>query len=233
MKNLFFLLILSKLISCNNYNSKWEEIKGMGVSNEETLDNAIYFQDSLRGIIGGYKLLENKNSKNFDKLDIIPVLYFTKNGGKNWKLINIKNVEGGVDNVKLENDTIICQIDDVLYKSKNLGLTWDLIEKSSSIKISEKYFPNSDRYNILNDNFQFKNKKYRIKEIYKNKDVKVIVCYDREKSMTNYYFITKNSSENWTFLQNEFGSNKMKFILKDEYLFAYDSQYGLQKLKLK
>lgn len=232
MKKLFFLFILSTLNSCNNYNSKWEEIKGSGISENETLDNVIFFQDSLKGIIGGYKLIENVKSKNIDKLDIIPVLYFTQNGGKNWKLITIADQKYAVDNIKLENDTIICQIDSMLYKSKDLGLTWKLLEKSSSKKISEKYFPNTNQFNISNQKFKFENKDYIIKENYQNKNVKLIVCYG-EKSMTDYYFISKDYGKNWTYLQDEFGSNKRKFLLKDEYIFAYDSQYGLQKLKLK
>ena len=35
MKKLFFLFILLTLISCNSYNSKWEEIKGSGISENE------------------------------------------------------------------------------------------------------------------------------------------------------------------------------------------------------
>lgn len=231
MKKLFFLFLLLTLISCNNYNSKWEEIKGSGISEGGSLNNAIYFQDSLHGIIGGYKLVENNKSKNFDDLDIIPTLYITKNGGKNWTLINIENIKDGISNIKLENDTIICQIDSILLKSVDLGLTWNSVEKSNYKEISEKYFPNSNQYKILNYNFKFGNKKYRVKESYKNKNTEVIVCYG-EKSMTDYYFITKNCGKNWKFLQDEFGSNKRKFLLRNEYLFAFDSQYGLQKLKL-
>jgi len=232
MRNIIFLFLISTLISCNNYNSKWVEIKGIGISEGETLNNAIYFQDSLRGIIAGYKLVENENSKNHDKLDIFPVLYLTKNGGKDWTLINIQNVKNEVDNVFLSGNSIICQIDSVVLKSNDLGLTWNLIEKSNYKDLSQKYFPNSNQYNISNPKFEFDNKKYDIKESYKYKNVEVIVCYG-EESLTNYYFITKNNGKKWEFLQDEFGSNKKKYLLKDEYLIAFDAQYGLQKLKLK
>ncbi|WP_396153172.1 hypothetical protein [Flavobacterium sp.] len=231
MKKLFFLFILLTLISCNSYNSKWEEIKGSGISENETLNNVIFFQDSLKGIIGGYKLIENVKSKNIDKLDIIPILYFTQDGGKNWKLITIAGGKDGVDNVKLENDTIISQIDSIIYKSKDLGLTWNLLDKSNYKKNSEKYFPNSNQYKISNQKFKFKNKNYKIKEKYQNENAQIIVCYG-EKSMTDYYFISKDNGKKWRYLLDEFGSNKKKFLLKDEYLFAYDTQNGLQKLKL-
>lgn len=231
MKKLFFLFTLLTLISCNSYNSKWEEIKGRGISENETLDNVIFFQDSLKGIIGGYKLIENVKSKNIDKLDMIPILYFTQDGGKNWKLITITEGKDGVDNVKLENDTIICQIDSIIYKSKDLGLTWNLLDKSNYKKISEKYFPNSYQNKIANQKFKFENKNYKIKEKYQNENAQIIVCYG-EKSMTDYYFFSKDNGKKWSYLQDEFGSNKKKFLLKDEYLFAYDSQNGLQKLKL-
>lgn len=231
MKNILFLFFITSLNSCTKYNSKWNEIKGTGIMEGETLNSAIYFQDTLNGIIGGYKLIKNENSKNFDKLDIIPVLYLTKNGGKDWKLINIENAKDAVNNVFLSDKAIICQIDSVVLKSNDLGLTWNLVEKSSYRELSNKYFSNSNQYKISNHNFKFENTKYRIKERYKNKYAEVIVCYGK-KEMTDYYFITRNNGMNWEFLQDESGSNKKKYLLKDEYLYAFDSQYGLQKLKL-
>ena len=134
-------------------------------------------------------------------------LYFTQNGGKNWKLITIAGGKDGIDNVKLENDTIISQIDSIIYKSKDLGLTWNLLDKSNYKKNSEKYFPNSNQYKISNQKFKFKNKNYKIKEKYQNENAQIIVCYG-EKSMTDYYFISKDNGKKWRYLLDEFGSNK-------------------------
>lgn len=232
MKNSFLFIFLVLNISCSNYNTKWEEIKGIGINEMESLGGAIYFQDSLNGIIGGYKLVENKNSKNFENIDFIPVLYITKNGGKKWESVYIENIKGGVDNLKLENDTILCQIGDALVKSTDEGLTWMIIEKSTFKEINTTYFKDYNQYNISNYNFKFENKNYRVKESYKYKNVEIIVCYG-EKSMTDYFFITKDNGKKWEFLQDEFGSNKRKFILKDEFLFAFDIPNRLQRIKLK
>ncbi|WNM18339.1 WD40/YVTN/BNR-like repeat-containing protein [Flavobacterium capsici] len=231
MKKTFLLLLLLFLYSCNSYNSKWEEIKGSGIVEKGTLNKAIYFQDSLTGLIGGYTFRHNKESQNIDKMDKAPLLYLTKNGGKNWKLLKIDYEDSGIDNIKIENDTIICQIDSLLLKSTDLGNNWNVVEKSNYKEISEKYFSDSNPYKISNYNFKFENKNYRIKEKYQHKNTTVIVC-NGEKSMTDYFFISRDNGNNWKFLQNEFGSNKMKFLLNEDYLLAYDSQYGLQKLKL-
>jgi len=232
MKNTILFFLVSMLISCSNYDTKWEEIKGIGTSDGESLQYAIYFQDTLNGIIGGYKNIYN----NTDKPINIPVLYLTQNGGKKWKPIRFDNVKideylNIVNDIKLTNDTILCQIGGILLQSNDLGLTWHLIEKSDQNKISEKYFP--DSHEIQNENIEFENKKYRIKESHKYKNTEVIICKNEKHSMTDYYFISKDNGNTWSFLQSEFASNKSKFLLKDEYLFAFDTQYGLQKLKLK
>ena len=220
------------LFSCKYDNSKWETSKDNSKV-DGTVENAIYFQDTLRGIIGGFKLVENIKSKNLDNLDCIPIIYFTKDGGINWKSIDIKEVkEGTVDNLYLSGDTIICQIDSLVLKSNNLGQNWNSIEKSNYIKLSEKYFPNANQYKKLNNDFEFENKKYTIKEYYKNKSIDLIICYG-EETMTDYYFYSRDKGENWTYLQNETGSNRYKFLLNDEYIIAYHYFFGLQKIKLK
>lgn len=232
MKIFLFLFLSILLFSCKYDNSKWETLKDNSKVNG-TVENAIYFQDTLRGIIGGFKLVENIKSKNLDNLDCIPIIYFTKDGGINWKSIDIKEVkEGSVDNLRLSGDTIICQIDSLVLKSNNLGKNWNLIEKSNYIKLNEKYFPNTNQYKKLYNEFEFESKKYTIKESYKNKNIDLIICYG-EETMTDYYFYSRDKGKNWTYLQNETGSNRYKFLLNDEYIIAYHYFFGLQKIKLK
>ncbi|WP_158730436.1 hypothetical protein [Flavobacterium sp. I-STPA6A] len=232
MKVFLFLFLSILLFGCKYDNSKWETLKDNSKVNG-TVENAIYFQDTLRGLIGGFKLVENINSKNLDNLDCIPIIYFTKDGGINWKSIDIKEVkEGTIDNLRLSGDTIICQIDSLVLKSNNLGKNWNLIEKSNYIKLNEKYFPNANQYKKLYNDFEFESKKYTIKESYKNKNIDLIICYG-EETMTDYYFYSRDKGKNWIYLQNETGSNRYKFLLNDEYIISYHYYFGLQKIKLK
>ena len=77
MKAFLFLFLSILLFSCKYDNSKWETSKDNSKV-DGTVENAIYFQDTLRGIIGGFKLVENIKSKNLDNLDCIPIIYFTR-----------------------------------------------------------------------------------------------------------------------------------------------------------
>lgn len=224
-----FLTIILINTSCEN--TKWENTKGQDI--KFGTPEAIYFENLNNGLIGSYRLEENPKSTNFDKLDIKPVLYFTKDGGKKWTLLKFnENITGGVKNLFLSNDTIYCQIDynpSTIYKSTNLGITWNKLDYEKS-KIIEKNVFRNNRYEIKNHDFVFKNENYSIKEKYQLEKTIVIICYGQE-SLTDYFFVSHNNGKNWTFLQEEHGSNRQKFLYKDQYLISYES--CLQRLKLK
>lgn len=103
------------------------------------------------------------------------------------------------------------------------------MNSTESKNIENKLFY-KNRYSIKNHDFIFKNDKYRIKEKYEFEKTIVIICYGK-KSLTNYYFVSHNTGKNWSFLQEEYGSNRQKFLYKNLYLLSYESR--LQKLKLK
>ncbi|TRW25982.1 hypothetical protein FMM05_07100 [Flavobacterium zepuense] len=230
MRNLITIILFITLISCRH--SKWEETVALGIFEEPESLDPIYFQDSLNGIIGGYKLIHNDDSKNIDKLDAYPVAYMTKNGGRNWKPIPFDaNINNGTDDILLSGDTITCLIDSMLIRSYDLGLHWNVVEQSNLNDLRNKYFPNA-YHHILYRDFEFGDKKYTVKESYTFKAVEVIICHG-EEAMTDHYFISRNSGKDWTFLQKDAGSNKRKFLLDDLYLITYEPPYGLQKLKLK
>lgn len=226
---LFAILIMINT-SCRR-NSRWEEIDSKDI--KFGILNAIYFEDLNNGLIGSYGLEENPKSNNYDHLEITPVLYHTKDGGKEWTLLKFdKNIKGGVYNVFLSRDTILCQIDynpSVVYKSTNLGAIWNKLNSNQS-KIIEKKLFNKNRYEIKNHNFKFKDDEYRIKEKYYFGKTTVIICYGKE-SLTDYFFVSHDNCKNWVFLQEDQGSNKQKFLYKDQYLFSYENR--LQRLKLK
>lgn len=229
--NRHLTIILILLTACSK-NSKWEEIRGNGISDEPmSIDEAIYFESINNGLIGGYKLIEDKKSDNVDHLEQIPVLYFTKNSGQEWILLEFENdIKGGVNNLYLSRDTIFCRVDSVILKSENLGTTWTKLNLVESRKIKEKLF-NKNRYAIKNYDFEFQNKKYRVKEKYSFEKTIVIVCNGQE-SLTDYYFVSNDHGLNWNFAQEDVGSNKQKFLYKNEYLLTFESPYGLQRLKL-
>lgn len=226
---LFVTLILINT-SCRK-NSRWEVIDGQDIKFGNP--QAIYFEDLNNGLIGSYGLEEDPKSKNPDHLKIIPVLYHTKDGGKKWTLLKFeKNVKGGVQDVFLTKDTVFCKIDynpSVIYKSRNLGATWNKLNLYES-KIVEKKLFTKNRYKIKKHDFEFKNEKYWIKEKYDFEKTIVIICYGKE-SLTDYFFVSHDNGKNWIFLQEDRGSNKQKFLYKDLYLLSYENR--LQRLKLK
>lgn len=225
-----FAILLMINTSCRK-NSKWEEIDGEDIKFDTP--EAIYFEDLNNGLIGSYVLEEDPKSENYDHLETTPVLYHTKDGGKEWTLLKFeKNIKGGIKDVFLSKDTIFCKIDynpSVIYKSTNLGIAWNKLNSSES-KIVEKKLFNKDRYNIKKHDFEFKNEKYSIKEKYDFGKTTVIICYGKE-SLTDYFFVSHDHEQNWSFLQEDRGSNKQKFLYKDLYLLSYESH--LQRLKLK
>jgi hypothetical protein len=227
MKYLTLLFVCISLCSCRE--SKWEETKGDGVPiGGETLNKVIYFENYSKGLIGGYKLMEDANSNNMDKLETIPVLYLTKNGGGDWKPILFdKNIKGSIDAVLLSGDTITCRIDSITLRSIDLGVNWKALEKANNLKIRDPY------KKVVAGTLKFKDEDYRIKEWYRHTSTIVVVCKKNGGSLTDYYFVSRNNGKDWDFLQQDYGSNKSKFLLKDQYLISYDPPYGLQRLKLK
>lgn len=227
------MLLLCSVSFAGCRQSGWEETKGRGVPvGGETLDRSIYFENAQRGVIGGYRLLSDNKSGNIDKLEMIPVLYLTLNGGRDWKLLKFGNeIRGSVHGAYLSNDTILCSIDSVSLLSEDSGKTWKEISETEKAACNAEYsVPAAGR--LTGTYMRDENKKYRIKEHYTYKNTVVVVCKDGE-TLSDYYFISKDKGKTFLFLQKDSGSNKQKYLLKDEYLLAYESPFGLQRLKLK
>ena len=231
-KTLIFFSILF-FVSCKD--SKWETIKGNGIDNEpKSIEQAIYFENNMTGVVGGYYLVKNENSKNADKLEIIPTLYLTEDAGENWKqIIFDKNLRGSINNAYIGADTIVCLLDrSIILFSINKGQTFTETQDKKEFETYWNKYLNYNRYEIRNDNFEFDNIKYTIKETYKNNHATLIVCYVPE-SLTDYYFVSFDNGKNWKYLQSDYGSNRNKYLLEDKYLLAYQYPFGLKKLKLK
>jgi hypothetical protein len=226
------VLVLLIVLLCSCDRSKWETIKGSGIDNEpKSIGDAIYFENENHGVVGGYRWTEVDKSEDIDGLARVPVLYHTKDGGMNWRAIKFNFIiNNGVDDVYLSQDSIICRIDTTIFISLDSGINWSLADPLLRTYYQNKYVKHNP-FQIENRDFLFNKKKYRIKESYVFEGTQVIVCYG-DKSLTNYYFASKDSGESWTYLQEEHGSNKRKFLLNGEYLFAYEPPFGLQKLKL-
>ena len=228
----FYILTLILLLGCDN--SKWETIKGNGINDEpKSIDNVIYFENENDGLVGGYTLINDRTAKTADGLVLIPTLFLTKDGGKNWNEVKFNpTLRTSVDNAYLHGDTLICQLDTLLLfstdKGKKLNSINDTLIKN---RIIGRHFK-ANRYDIGNYDFQYKDKKYYIKERYQNDFAIVIVGYG-DKTLTDYYFVSFDNGNNWTFLQESFGDNKARYLFEDKYLFCYDFPFGLQRLKLK
>lgn len=231
-KHLIYLIPLIVCIGCKD--SKWETIKGSGINDEpKTIDKAIYIENLNNAVIGGYTIVFDKSSKNPDHTVLIPTLYLTNDGGKNWKAIHFdKNIKTSIDKVYLNLDTLICQTDSAILFSINKGLSFKQIKDSIEYKtISNKYFF-YDKYDIKNSAFTYQNENYSIREKYKNQHATVIVC-SGPKTLTDYYFVSFDNEKSWKYLQNDFGDNRERFLYEDKYLYSYAFPFGLQRLKLK
>ena len=120
----------------------------------------------------------------------------------------------------------------IILFSINKGQTFTETQDKKEFETYLNKYLNYNRYEIRNDNFEFDNIKYTIKETYKNNHATLIVCYVPE-SLTDYYFVSFDNGKNWKYLQSEYGSNRNKYLLEDKYLLAYQYPFGLKKLKLK
>jgi hypothetical protein len=231
-KNAFYILTLILLCGCDN--SKWETIKGSGINDEpKSIDNVIYFENENSGLVGGYKLIEERNAKTADGLVLIPTLFITEDGGNNWNEVKFSPMlRTSVDNVYLHGDTLICKLDTLLLFSTEKGKSFRTINDSLKKRtIIGRHFK-ENRYDISDHDFFYKDKKYYIKERYQNDLAIVIVCYGA-KTLTDYYFVSFDKGNTWTYLQDLFGDNKARYLFEDKFLFCYDFPFGLQRLKLK
>ena len=219
--------IILVLFGCKE--TKWEVVKGKGITQAGgPLNNVIYFEDFNHGIIGGYDL---KDFGSPNSPEPIPVLYLTQDGGLNWSKIEFGKCRGeGVEKVYLSNDTIICQIDTAILLSIDQGKVWKLVEEREKRVLYKDKFP-GNRYEIEVYDFVYDQENYRVKELYIFEQTKVIVC-NKDNTLDDYYFVSKDKGKNWKFLQEDYGSNKNKFLYKDKYLITYEPPFGLQRLKL-
>lgn len=228
----FYIVTLILLLGCNS--SKWETIKGNGISDEpKSIGNVIYFENENNGLVGGFTLIEDGNAKTADGLSLTPTLFLTEDGGQNWNEVKFNPfLRNQLVNAYLSGDTLVCQLDTILLLSIDKGKSFrtinDSLEKSTIIDL---YFK-GNRYDIKDHNFLYNNSEYKIKERYQSNLAIVNVCYKGE-TLSDYYFVSFNNGNDWVFLQESFGNNRARFLLEDKYLYYYDFPFGLKRLKLK
>jgi hypothetical protein len=170
--------------------------------------------------------------ENSDGLASIPLLFFTNNGGKNWKEIKVERVGKSLTAAYLHGDSLICRIDSSILLSIDKGQHFIEVRNSFHFNDILNNCSPSKRYIIQDHKFIYNGKQYYQKEQFQNNLASVIVCYGDE-ALTDYYFASFDSGKNWIFLQKRFGDNKARFLLDDRFLFCYDFPFGLQRLKLK
>jgi hypothetical protein len=222
------------ILFCGCDNSKWETIIGQGINDEpQSIEKVIYFEDENNGVVGGCTLISDSNAQNAVKLSEIPTLYLTADGGKKWTEVHFDStIRQSLLNAYLHLDTLICQTDSLALFSTNKGVTFQCYKDSIQYNaIVEKYLKNN-KSEIKDHNFQYQGIKYSIKELFQNDLATVIVC-SLPQSLTNYYFVSFDKGKDWNFLQETFGDNRQRFLLKDKYLYCYHFPLGLQRLKLK
>jgi len=233
MKELIsYLLVIALFCSCDN--SKWETIHGEGIDEEpKSIDNAIYFENKNNGLVGGYKLIEDRNALNDVKLSQIPILYLTTDGGRSWREIHFDSmIKQSVRNAYLHLDTLVCELDSLVMFSSDKGYHFQTYSDSNQrVSLINKYI-SENKSEIRDDKFTFKSKEYYIAELYKNNYAAVIVCRGQE-TLRDYYFASFDQGKTWKFLQKSVGDNRQRFLLRDKYIYCYDFPFGLQKLKLK
>ncbi len=233
MKNAAILLWSIILVSsCDS--SKWETIKGSGINDEpKSIGNVIYFENENEGVVGGYYTVRDANAENDFDLTLKPILFLTQDGGRNWtEVLFSPTMQGAIENAIFSGDTLICQIDSSIFLLSDGGKRILAAPDSNEQKeIIRKHF-SANRHDIKTHDFFHQDKKYYIKEIYRNEHSVVNVCYG-EETMTDYYFVSFDKGATWTFLQKTFGDNRARFLLRDKYLLCYDFPFGLRRLKLK
>ena len=231
-KAILYSVIIILFCKCDN--SQWETIHGQGINEEsKSIENVVYFEDENNGVVGGYTLISDSNAQNDVRLTQIPTLYLTADAGKSWTEIHFDpSIKQTVRNAYLHLDTLICQTDSLVLFSTDKGINFLTYKDSDEREIIILKYLKNNKSEIKNQNFQYEGTKYSIKELYKNDLAVVIVCFGPE-TLTDYYFISFDQGNNWTFLQKDFGDNRQRFLLEDKFLYRYHFPFGLQRLKLK
>jgi hypothetical protein len=233
MKKMFINIISLFLVySCNN--SNWETIEGIGIDEgAKSIDNAIYFENENKGVVGGYELVTDPNAKNDFKMSEIPILYLTEDGGKNWKKIHIdKTIKQNIQNAYLHFDTLICETESLVLLSVNKGGSIQSISDSSQRNLLIKKYLKTNNLENGRNFLLYQGTKYIISERYQNEFASALICYGPEL-MTDYYFVSFDKGMTWSFLQKDFSDNRKKFLVGAKFLYRYYFPFGLQRLKLK
>jgi len=225
----FIIAALYLLLGCDN--SKWESISTSGISDSPmSIDQAIYFENMQNGLLGGYyfEASPGKNAEGAQNFLERPLLFYTRNGGKDWRKVPLNSSwRGNLDAVILSRDTILCKIQNHYFRSNHLGYDWQAAEPQDTARLLNQHqIENSNIPPLLSEG-----EPYYVKEIYRAQHTLVYVCYGKDV-LTDYYFVSHDSGMHWRFLQKDFGSNNAKFLLGDQYLLMYESPYGLRRLAL-
>jgi hypothetical protein len=225
-----FGFIISILAGCTS--SKWELIYSDGIKLDNFSEEAIYFENSQKGVIGGYTLVKDSSADNDFKLSMLPVVYLTTDGGKKWHAVQINTIlKGSVRALTLTNDTLLCLTDSGFFNSPEISKTLQLNKSEpflASLIGSRYHWACKQRI----DSFVHSGVVYKPKECYQTSKARVLVC--RGPSVqTDYYFASFDNGRQWRLLETDFSGVSSKYLLADSFLLRYQYPLGLERLKLK
>lgn len=221
------------LISCND--SKWQTINGSGISDTpRSISQAIFFADSLTGLVGGYHLKYKKGEKKeMENLEFFPLLYITTNQGQSWRQVDFDpTLRGSVEKCMLIKDSIICLIDTAIYVSKDNGKLIEIISDRIESSDLKKRLTAENRYDFSKKEIELDGITYYPKEFYSNQYAELYICRG-PKTLEDYFIFRDIEDSEWGLLQSDFGTNSARFLYEDKYIFQYDYPFGLLVLKLK
>ena len=124
-----YVLFLVTFPGCLNNN--WDLTIHKGVEYDNLTMEAIFFENADRGVVGGHTLIKDSSADNDFKLSMIPVVYYTVNGGRDWQKVELyPKTKDRITGIFLSGKILLCRTDSGFYESADFTKDFQLIKKA-------------------------------------------------------------------------------------------------------